>query len=119
MVALNQAAAIFNNMAHDILSRGLGFFELNTGDDGFFAAAAGKADSPYAQNLATVDVLEPQGQALAGISAHINAHGGGVITVNPSPNNIPALKKWLEDLAGQGVALVPVSAVADPDIERN
>jgi hypothetical protein len=117
--ALNNSGAMFKNMARDIFGRGLGYFELNTASDSFFGGLATDTGKPHTQAFALLDIIDPQSPALKTVQAHIDAEGGAVVTVNPSPNNIVSLGRWLSELEKQGIISVPVSAIADPYIERN
>ncbi|MEZ5813437.1 MAG: divergent polysaccharide deacetylase family protein [Alphaproteobacteria bacterium] len=117
--ALNNSGAMFKNMARDIFGRGLGYFELNTASDSFFGALAADMGKPHTQAFALLGIIDPQGPALKAVQAHIDTEGGAVVTLNPSPNNIVSLESWLAELEQQGVVSVPVSAIADPYIERN
>ncbi len=117
--ALSNSGAMFKNMARDTFGRGLGFLELNTKQDSFFQSVAKETETPYAQNSAFIDVVNPQDEKLRMVQTKIELNGGAIITVSPSPRSIPSLKKWLEVLEKRGTKLTPVSALADPDIERN
>ncbi len=117
--ALDNSGTMFKNMARDTFGRGLGYFELNTAEDNFFKDIAQETATPYTQASAIVDFIDPQSENLKAVQAKINSEGGAIIVVNPSPRNIPSLKRWLESMERRGTLPIPVSAIADPDIERN
>ncbi|MCB9980989.1 MAG: divergent polysaccharide deacetylase family protein [Rhodospirillales bacterium] len=109
---LDNAGQMFKNMAHDLFKRGLGFLELNREETSFFEPIAEEMHAPHTEVQSYIDVVDPQRPAIKKALEQIDAQGGTLVVVRPSPRNIPALKRWLESLQKRGIEIVPVSAVA-------
>lgn len=115
--ALENAGSMFNNIARDIFKRGLGFLELNSNEDSFFAPILEEEHVPRTATQQFIDIVDPQRPEVASVLEDIETLGGAVVVVRPSPRNIPALKRWLESLQKRGIEIVPVSAVAQANKE--
>ena len=109
---LDNAGQMFKNMANDLFRRGLGFLELNSEEKSFFEPIAEEMHAPHTEVQSYIDVVDPQRPAIKKALEQIDAQGGTLVVVRPSPRNIPALKRWLESLQKRGIEIVPVSAVA-------
>lgn len=110
--ALENAGSMFNNIAHDLFKRGLGYLELNTQTQSYFKDMAEDLYVPRITAQHTLDFVDVQSVKQQAVVNQIQDIGGSVVVVRPSPNNISALKKWLATLQDEGVQIVPVSALA-------
>lgn len=117
--ALEEARNVFEKMIRGMLGRGIGYFEINTQDDSFILPLAKDMRVPHAHNSATIEVLDETNAGVKQIYARINRNGHAVALIEPSPVNLKALSGWLVSLEEDGIASVPLSAVAAPDTERN
>ena len=109
--ALDNAGAMFKNIARSIFRRGLGFLELNPADS-YYNDLAREEGIARAQNSATIDFLKINSPALKQSMFRIDGNGGDIIVVAPTANNIDVLKSWINTLQNQGIQSAPVSAVA-------
>lgn len=117
--ALKNAGNVFDKMVRNIFGRGIGFLEMNTENDSFFLPIAQKLNTPRAHSTAAIDVLNEDNASVKAVYAAINRDGHAVAVVSPSPVNIGALENWMQSMDQDGIASVPLSAVAAPDTERN
>ena len=117
--ALGSAKNVFEKMLRGVLGRGVGYFETNTDKDSFILPLAEDMNVPAAQNNATIKILDESSSDVKRIYSTLDLKGHAVTMIEPSPVNISALDKWLLSLEEDGIAAVPLSAVAAPDTERN
>ncbi len=110
---LASASTMFKNVARDIFDRGLGFFELNTTEQSFFAPIAEDSNIPMISNPAIITDFNLDNPAVKNIKSNITNNGGAIIVVTPTPQNITALKTWLETINNEAViSQIPLSAIA-------
>ena len=117
--ALENAGPMFANIAKDMFERGLGFFELNPSNDSFFRPIAVSEDIPHIQSFGSIEVVDPQNERVKALLNAVKTNGGVIATVQLTPRNIQSLSKWIEAQEKRGIAIIPLSAIANPDIERN
>lgn len=110
--ALNNSAPMFNDLINDVFKRGLGFLELNDQGSPFIKMLAEKTQAPYARNDASLKSFSSDTKALGMIENHIKNNKRTIITVQPTVQNLGALKKWINTLEQRGIQVVPVSAIA-------
>lgn len=117
--ALNNAGPMFTDIARDIFSRGLGFFELNPSNNSFFKPIALEQDIPHIQSFGSIEIVDPQGEAMKAVLQGVSTYGGAIATIQPTPRNLESLASWIEEQEEKGIAIIPLSAIANPDVERN
>jgi polysaccharide deacetylase 2 family uncharacterized protein YibQ len=116
---LEKASPMFKTIAADIFNRGLGFFELGSGNFSFMEPLAVEANSPAIRNFMPIGDFPPKPDALTLLEDKLKTVGGAAVVVIPTPGNIGALKDWLQSLEQSGVNLVPVSALAALSVKND
>ncbi len=117
--ALENAKNVFEKMGREMLGRGLGYFEMNTGGDSFFLPVAKGAKAPYLQNDVSIDILNVQSPVFQSLQQQIEADGNAAVVITPTPLNLSEILGWMQTLEDSGIATVPLSAAAAPNTERN
>jgi len=117
--ALENAKNVFEKMGREMLGRGLGYFEMNTGGDSFFLPVAKGSQAPYLQNDVSIDILNVQSPVFQSLQQQIEADGNAAVVITPTPLNLLEILGWMQTLEDSGIATVPLSAAAAPNTERN
>ncbi|MCB1562740.1 MAG: divergent polysaccharide deacetylase family protein [Alphaproteobacteria bacterium] len=112
--SFTRAHPMLQTLLQDSFSRGLGYFELETSPSGFVESLALKANAPYTQNSF---FIRDSSAILREIEKKAQSDGVAAAVLLPTPNNIVILRKWLSTLESKGFDLVPVSALAERNLQ--
>ena len=117
--ALDNSGPMMENLAKDVFQRGLGYYELNFNSESFFLPIAQEEDVPSIQRSFDMSIVDETHDDLQALKKRIADNRQVLTTVTPTQKNIENLKMLLPKLQGQNIQIVPLSAAAAPDTERN
>lgn len=108
-------ALMMQTLFESVFARGLGYLELNPTPPASIADTAARLKAPYAQTVLHLDdprFLKNPADALEIIESRALDKKFAVIVMPAYPKLIEAVVKWEASLAGKGIVLAPLSAVA-------
>ncbi|MBX2833456.1 MAG: divergent polysaccharide deacetylase family protein [Micavibrio sp.] len=108
---LEKSAPMFEKIINSIISRGLGYYELNPIGGDFIAGHVAAKHAPYLHTNGTVQSLS-SAHALSNINTLVKSQNYSTLVLTPSPKGIKDMAAWLETLQDKRVSIVPLSALA-------
>jgi len=106
---------MMQTLFENVFKRGLGYLELNPAPPETIADTATRLKAPYAQTVLHLDdprFLKNPDDALEIIESRALDKKFAVVVMPAYPKLIEAVVKWESSLAGKGIVLAPLSAVA-------
>lgn len=108
------SAADFGPVMEELGTRGLGYLDDGTSNRSLAAQLADKDKVPFARADAMLDATPSRAAILTALDALVaKAHntGSAIGVISALPVSIQTVSQWANDLAGQNIVLVPVSAL--------
>lgn len=107
-------AADFSPVMEEIGTRGLGYIDDGSSNRSLARQLAGANQVPYAHADETLDTIPSRAailEALERLKQQANVEGSAIGVISALPVSIDTLAAWVADAEGEGVILVPASAL--------